>query len=141
MKKSVERCLSSQPNDYDERLGTQEKSVAELLQRQKSKSRNWKGKCLPKNCKSVIARRFYGLNGVPCPQRKLKRKSFMERGSCDGSSLFFIFPDPDRDSCSLPAKAVFEYAPADAGTPFPTVQGVFCPVHLSFSRPSSAQVS
>ena len=36
--KSVERCLSSQPNDYDERLGTQEKSVAELLQRQRARA-------------------------------------------------------------------------------------------------------
>mgnify|MGYP000240426606 CR=1 FL=1 len=51
--------------------------------------------------------------GCLATQRKLKRKSFMERGSCDGSSLFFIFPDPDRDSCSLPAKAVFGAAEKD----------------------------
>lgn len=31
--KGVERCIPSQPNHYDERLGTQKKPIVELLQR------------------------------------------------------------------------------------------------------------
>ena len=68
------------------------KSLLLITSTTKSKSRNWKGKCLPKNCKSVIARRFYGLNGVPCHPAKAKAQIiYGERELRRQLPLFYLY--------------------------------------------------